>query len=295
MSFSLYISYYNITYIEVYIMGILSIQSHVVYGYVGNKAATYPLQAMGYDVWPINTVQFSSHTGYDNWKGEVFSREHIRDVIKGIEALGMVSKCQAILSGYMGSHDTCLEVLDIVTRFKKDNKDILYLCDPVIGNDHCYVKPEVLEFFKTNLKADIITPNQFEAEILSGIKIIDIKSLKKVADYFHNLGVLVVAITGIKNIGSFNLSVFVSDGFSKDLIEVQTYDSKIQVNGTGDLFSAVFLGTYISTKNALESAKNATYYLDQVMRKTFEIKARELQVISANYDIATKNMNSILI
>lgn len=274
-------------------MGILSIQSHVVYGYVGNKAATYPLQSMGYDVWPVNTVQFSSHTGYKNWRGEIFSREHIKDVIKGIEELEMVQKCQAILSGYMGSAETCFEVAETVLRFKEQNKDLLYLCDPVIGNDHCYVKPEVLEFFKKNLKADIITPNQFEAELLSGIKIIDLESLKKIADYFHNFGILVVVITGIKGIKSFDLSVFVSDRKYQDIIGTQVYDSTIQVNGTGDLFSAVFLGTYIATKNAFESAKNATYYMDQVMKNTINIASRELQVISTRYDVLNKNMESI--
>lgn len=62
-------------------MNILSIQSHVAYGYVGNRAATFPLQRLGFDVWAVNTVQFSNHTGYGAWKGEAFSPAHVRAVI----------------------------------------------------------------------------------------------------------------------------------------------------------------------------------------------------------------------
>lgn len=276
-------------------MGILSIQSHVVYGYVGNKAAVYPLQSMGYDVWPVNTVQFSSHTGYESWRGEIFSRKHISSVINGIESLGAIEKCQAIISGYMGSKDTCLEVAETVARFKAKNNKIIYLCDPVIGNNNCYVKPEVLEFFKTNLSADIITPNQFEAEILSGKKIKDIDSLKEVANYFHSIGISIVVITGIKGLkhSKYDLSIFVSDGIRHGIVGVNEYDFHASVNGTGDLFSAVFLGTYLANNNALEAAKNATYYMNLVILNTYNAKSRELQVISTKYDLENKNIDMI--
>lgn len=126
---------------------------------------------MGYDVWPVNTVQFSNHTGYGKWQGIIFSKEHIGNVIQGIEDLGVADRCAAILSGYMGSSEICQEVYATAKRFKARNANVLYLCDPVIGNNSCFVKPEVLHFFKSNLQADIITPNQFEAETLSGISI----------------------------------------------------------------------------------------------------------------------------
>ena len=176
-------------------MSILSIQSHVVYGYTGNKAAVYPLQTMGYDVWPVHTVQFSNHTGYKSWKGKIFSREHIREVINGIEELGVTNNCQGILSGYMGSAEICEEVLETVQRFKKTNNDLIYLCDPVIGKQNRYVRPEIVEFFLKNLSADIITPNQFEAETLSGMKITNTNDVKAVAEKFHGLGIKIVIIT----------------------------------------------------------------------------------------------------
>lgn len=269
-------------------MGILSIQSHVVYGYVGNKAAVYPLQSMGYDVWPVNTVQFSTHTGYPNWKGEVFSREHINQVIMAIESLALAKECEAILSGYMGSKDTCLEVYETVARFKKQNPELLYLCDPVIGNTNCFVKPEVLDFFKTSISADIITPNQFEAQTLSGIKITDKNSLMKAAKHFHERGIKTVVITGVKNLPDvpYDYFIYYSEGEINGMAPTKEYDFPYPVNGTGDLFSAVFLGTYLKTKDVVKATINAAYYMEKIVGVTHSLNARELQILSTKYSVS---------
>lgn len=266
-------------------MAILSIQSHVAYGYVGNKASVYPLQSMGYDVWPVNTVQFSSHTGYPTWRGDVFSREHIRSIINGLEAMELEPQCQAILSGYMGSEAIAQEVYDTVARFKQKNNKMIYLCDPVIGNSSCFVKPEVLEFFKKHLKADIITPNMYEAQILSNIEISNLADLKRAAAHLHEFAEIVI-ITGVKFGADY--SVFVSDGKYQYLVAAREYKFAIPINGTGDLFSAVFLGTYLATESALEAAKNAVYYMDLVVGKSFAAKSQELQVIATRYDIENR-------
>lgn len=273
-------------------MSILSIQSHVAYGYVGNKAAVYPLQAMGYDVWPVNTVQFSNHTGYGKWQGDIFSKEHIHNIIQGIIDLGVANQCQAILSGYMGSSEICFEVTAAVAKFKKLNNKLFYLCDPVIGNTSCFVKPEVLEFFKTNLQADIITPNQFEAEILSGIKITKVEDLKTAAKYFHGLGIGIVVITGLKiNEFSVNdLQIFVSDGKQFYTVGTKEYAFAIMPNGTGDLFSAVFLGSFLQTHDAILSLRRTVYFTDLVMQNTFVAQTRELKVTSINYSTVEKDV-----
>lgn len=262
---------------------IISIQSHVAYGYVGNKAAVYPLQAMGYDVCPINTVQFSNHTGYQSWRGEIFSKEHIAAIVNGLEELGVAPKCQAVLSGYIGSAEIAAEVQETAQRFKKYNNDLLYLCDPVIGNNHCYVKPEVLAFFKAQLCADIITPNQFEAEILSDIKIRKAADLPKVAQYFHAKGIRIVLITGVKLAG--DLYVFVSDGQDCYLIQTPEYKFPTAINGTGDLFSATYLGSYLATKSVTTALQYAVYFLDKALRNTLNAQTRELQVISVDYHL----------
>lgn len=269
---------------------ILSIQSHVAYGYVGNKAATFPLQSMGFDVWPVNTVQFSNHTGYGKWRGEIFTSEHIRDIIHGIEDLDVLDRCSAILSGYMGSSEICHEVLATVQRFKNRNPNILYLCDPVIGNNSCFVKLEVLDFFKNSLQADIITPNQFEAETFSGIKIQNSIDLKRIAEYFHNLNTKIVIITGVKiqDLDPNNLYVFVSCNEKSYIIKTKEYRFNIPHNGTGDLFSAVFLGSYLANNNALDALRKTMYFMQLVMQNTFLQQSRELLVTSINYAIPSE-------
>ncbi len=264
---------------------ILSIQSHVVYGYVGNKAAAYPLQAMGFDVWPINTVQFSNHTGYGKWQGEIFSSDHILKLVDGIFELGHQSKCKAILSGYMGSGDICDAVSQIVRKFKDYNPNIIYLCDPVIGNTSCYVKPEVLKFFQSHLSADIITPNQYEAEILSGMTIKSVEDLKAVANHFHRLGIKVVVITGIKFHGDAELHTFASDGRDYFIIGTKEYNFEIHMSGTGDLFSSVFLGSYMKHHNLSLALRCATLMLQRALEATFISKERELQILSVKYDL----------
>lgn len=266
---------------------ILSLQSHVAYGYVGNKAAVYPLQYMGYDVWPINTVQFSNHTGYGKWQGDIFTAAHIKNVVQGIFDIGQAHKCKAILSGYMGSKAICEVVATVVQRFKASNQELCYLCDPVIGNNSCYVKPEVLEFFQEKLLADIITPNQYEAEILSNMQATDISSVKKIARYFHDRDIKIVIITGLNLLDVQNsLVVFVSDGKNQYLLPTQEYHFPIPVNGTGDLFSSLYLGYYLRMKNIGVALQHTVHHLQQVLKNTYEGKERELQVLSVRYDLA---------
>lgn len=266
-------------------MAILSIQSHVAYGYVGNKAAVYPLQSMGYDVWPVNTVQFSNHTGYGHWQGEIFSKEHIHQVILGLEALNLIPSCQAILSGYMGSEEICQEVAATVKRFKAQNPALLYLCDPVIGNQHCFVKPEVLEFFKYHLVADIITPNQYEAETLSGKQIKTTTDLKAVAQFFQDKGSQIVIITGVKldDVAPDTLHIYGGQGNQHYLLAAREYTFPVPPSGTGDLFSAVFLGSYLSCKNLEHALRRSVDLMNRVLAKTAASGDRELRVLDVDY------------
>lgn len=262
---------------------ILSIQSNVAYGYVGNKAAVYPLQAMGYDVWPIHTVQFSNHTGYGQWQGEIFSAEHIEQVVQGIFDIDQAHNCTAILSGYMGSRDICEAMTRIVQKFKAINPEIIYLCDPVIGNQHCFVKPEVLDYFKTDLSADIITPNQFEAETLSGLTIQSRQDCQIVADYFHHRGTKIVVITGIKMADEEGLMVFASNAQEAHVVSIREFHFDPPVNGTGDLFSSTFLGVYCQQGDLKTALTRATSYLEQALSATQQAKSRELQVLKVKY------------
>src|SRR3954469_12854196 len=146
-------------------MNLLSIQSHVAYGHVGNSAAVFALQRIGVEVWPVHTVQFSNHTGYGKARGQVFDAALIREVVGGIEARGVLGECGGVLSGYIGSADIGAAILDAVASVKRANPAARYCCDPVIGDAGrgIYVRDGVPEFMKGKAvpAADIITPNQF--------------------------------------------------------------------------------------------------------------------------------------
>ena len=154
-------------------MNILSIQSHVAYGHVGNASAVFPMQRLGVEVWPIHTVQFSNHTGYGAWKGRVFDGPAIEELVDGIAERGVLPRCDGVLSGYMGSADIGNAILSAVERVREANPEALYCCDPVIGDvgRGVFVRPGIPEFMREQAvpAADIITPNQFELDFLSGI------------------------------------------------------------------------------------------------------------------------------
>jgi len=155
------------------VTAILSIQSSVAYGHVGNSAAVFPLQRLGIDVWPVLTVHFSNHTGYGSFRGPVLPADQIAEVLRGVEERGVLPGCDAVLSGYMGDVSLGAVVLDAVSRVKAANPKAIYCCDPVLGDVDrgFFVRPGLPEFMRDHAvpKADIITPNQFELEFLAGL------------------------------------------------------------------------------------------------------------------------------
>src|SRR5215217_1128633 len=183
-------------------MNVLSIQSHVAYGHVGNASAVFPMQRLGVEVWSIHTVQFSNHTGYGSWKGRVFDGPAIEDLVEGIAERGVLERCDGVLSGYMGSADIGNAILSAVTRVRALNPDALYCCDPVIGDvgRGVFVRPGIPEFMREQAvpAADIITPNQFELDYLSGISTRSTASIKEAVAAVQLLGPKVVLVTSVE-------------------------------------------------------------------------------------------------
>ena len=124
---------------------ILSIQSSVAYGHVGNSAAVFPLQRLGVEVWPVHTVHFSNHTGYGAWRGPLMPPDDVREVVTGIEERGALPEVDAVLSGYQGGEQIGEVILDAVARTKAANPAAIYACDPVMGNaaSGCFVHPAI--------------------------------------------------------------------------------------------------------------------------------------------------------
>src|SRR5215204_2626740 len=182
-------------------MNILSIQSHVAYGHVGNASAVFPMQRLGVEVWPIHTVQFSNHTGYGAWKGRVFDAPAIEDLVDGIAERGVLPRCDGVLSGYMGSADIGTAILSAVERVRAANPKALYCCDPVIGDvgRGVFVRPGIPEFMREHAvpSADIVTPNQFELDVLSGMETRTLASITQAVSAVQRLGPKVVLVTSV--------------------------------------------------------------------------------------------------
>lgn len=179
---------------------LLSVQSGVVSGYVGNRSATFPLQLLGWDVDVINTVQFSNHTGYGRWQGLRFDEAHIRSLFSGLEENGILKQSR-LLSGYMPSPGVVNALHDAVKRIRAVNPSLIYLCDPVMGDmgRGMYVDAAVLPAYRAMLPlATIVTPNQFEAQALAEEEITDLASLLDVLKRIHAQGVQHVIITSVE-------------------------------------------------------------------------------------------------
>ena len=266
---------------------ILSIQSAVSYGHVGNSAAVFPLQRLGMEVWPVNTVQFSNHPGYGHRTGQVFTGPQVQDVVDGIAARGVLGRCAAVLSGYLGDAAVGEAVLHAVADVRSANPAALYCCDPVIGDSGpgIYVQPAIPALLRDRClpQADIATPNQFELEQLTGRAISTLAEAKGAAQHLQarmrpGACVLVTSV-----------SVADTPAGAVDLIaagaaaawRLRTPRLAIAANGTGDTIAALFLLHYLrthSTPAALSAAASATFGL---LRRTMEAGSRELLTVAA--------------
>lgn len=261
---------------------ILSIQSHVAYGYVGNRAAVFPLQRMGYDVIAINTVQFSNHTGYGEWRGEVFSPAHIQDILEGIDQRGV--KIDALLTGYLGDAAIGQTILNAIDHF-----DIpLWLCDPVIGDvgRGIFVREGIPEFFKDKAtrRAGVMTPNQFELCALTGEKVDTPESALNACQILHACGVETVIVTSYEydGLAPDKIAMLASSRSGAHyMIQTPKLEFTPPPNGAGDMTAALLLGHLLGgapLKEALERTAASVY---GVFQKTFEQQSRELSIIPA--------------
>ncbi|GJD10009.1 V-type proton ATPase catalytic subunit A [Galdieria sulphuraria] len=168
---------------------VLSIQSHVVSGYVGNKAAVFPLQLLGFDVDPIHTVQFSNHTGYlGGFRGKRLLGEEFDQLIEGLESNCLLQQVDYILLGYIGDHELLLHVFEAITRLKSKKPNLLVVCDPVMGDQgKLYVPRDIVPIYRDQVAtfANILTPNQFELSILSNSSVDSLEEAFQACEYLH--------------------------------------------------------------------------------------------------------------
>ncbi|MDR0495579.1 MAG: pyridoxal kinase PdxY [Treponema sp.] len=244
-------------------MAVLSIQSHVVYGYAGNTAAVFPMQRLGREVWAINTVEFSNHTGYGAWKGRVLGAELAEDLLNGLEERGALPHCEAVLSGYLGDAAVARAIINAVNKVRAASPNALYCCDPVMGDvgRGFYVKPDIPDMFKNELipLADIITPNQFELEALTGIEIVSVDEARRAIDLIHEKGPRIVLVTSFhSNAGGGQIEMLASDKDGMYIITTPELPIAVGMAGSGDMTASVFLSRYLETGNVKKTLELCT-------------------------------------
>lgn len=271
-------------------MEVLSIQSSVAYGHVGNSAAVFPLQLLGHEVWPVNTVHFSNHTGYGAWRGPLLAPADVREVIAGIDDRGALASVDAVLSGYQGDPEVGAVILDAVARVKSLNPDAVYCCDPVMGDvgRGMFVRPGIPEFLRDTVvpAADIVTPNHFELDFLAG------RSTRTMAEVLA--AVEVVRERGPRHV--LVTSVLVDDTAPDSLDVVAVSDQgawavttpllPIAPNGGGDLTAALYLAHLLTWGSPVEALERTTNSAFAVLEATMLLGKRELQLVEAQAMIA---------
>jgi pyridoxine kinase len=269
---------------------ILSIQSHVVYGHVGNDAAAFPLQRLGREVWPLMSVQFSSHTGHAGWRGRAFDAGMIDDCVAGLQAIGVLAECAGLLTGYLGKAEIGEAALRALAALRAANPHAAYCCDPVIGDVHCgpYVAPEVADFFRDRAVpgATILTPNAFELEWLTGAPIRTLADARSAVAALRARGPRVVAVTSLALDETPPDAVDVLAGDGAGLWRARTPKLPIAVNGAGDLFAALFFHHWLdsgSTSTALSKAVSSVF---GIVAATLSLSVRELALIDAQGELS---------
>ncbi|WGE41805.1 pyridoxal kinase PdxY [Actinobacillus equuli] len=266
---------------------ILSIQSHVVYGYAGNKSATFPMQLLGVDVWALNTVQFSNHTQYGKWKGMVIPKEQIGEIVQGIADIDALKHCDAVLSGYIGSAEQVEEIVKAYQAVKLQNKNAIYLCDPVMGHPDkgCIVADGVKEGL-INIAmahADIITPNLVELRELSGLPVENFEQAIEAVKVILSKGPKKVLVKHLSKVGKqadkFEMLFATAEGIWH--ISRPLYQFDKEPVGVGDLTAGLFLANLLNGKSDLEAFEHTANAVNDVMEITANSGVYELQIIAA--------------
>jgi pyridoxine kinase len=269
---------------------VLSIQSHVAKGYVGNRMAVFALERLGIEALPVNTVQFSNHTGYGKFRGDVFSKTHIEAVIEGLFDNGALPKVDAILSGYQGSPEIGSVIIDVVKRIKSLHPDTVYCCDPVMGDigRGLFVKPEVAEFIKEQViySADIITPNEFELGYLAGKELSSKEAVIKACDALHDEGISLIVVTSLsQGLLPNEIGMLLSAPTGKWQVTTPRFHFEKSLHGSGDLTSAIFLAHYLRGENVVTCLEQTIASLYKVFEYTFDKGTYELAIIETQEEI----------
>jgi pyridoxine kinase len=267
---------------------VLSIQSWVACGNVGNSAALFPLQRLGCETWSLNTVAFSNHTGYERWRGDTVPASDIATLFEGIAELGVLPRCDAVLSGYLGEAETGPVLLDIVARVKAANPAALFCCDPVMGDVGLgyYVRAGIPEFYRdcALALADVVTPNRFELEWLTGGPVRSLREAAAAVEALRQRGPGIVLATSLENAAGHIVAVAAGPGGAW---AVETPRLPIEATGCGDAVAALFLGWLLRGKPVPEALAAAIAAIYGVIEATMRSATGELALVAAQDELVS--------
>jgi pyridoxine kinase len=282
-------------------MTVISIQSQVAYGHVGNSAAVFPMQAHGIDVIAVPTTLLSNRPGYPTIRGRVLEAQLVEDLLLGIEERGAVDGCRMILSGYLGSPDIADVVAEFVARAKASNPALLYACDPVLGDRDrgLFVHPDIPPLVRDLLcpLADIITPNHFEFEILGGATATTSSQMIAQAQALLARGPSTVVVT------SAELSDTPDGEIETLAIErqhgwrVRTPKLPISPSGTGDLFAALFAAARVQGMDTSQALGHAASAIFAVLERTAKRGTEEMRIVESTEQLVrpTRRFDAVAI
>jgi pyridoxine kinase len=273
-------------------LNILSLQSWVAYGHVGNAAAIFPMQLLGAEVWAVNTVQFSNHPGYGSWTGQVATGAMVTELVEGIAARGVLAGCDAVLSGYMGEPAVGQAILAAAARVRAANPEALYCCDPVMGDaGRLYVRPGIPELIAARAvpASDLLTPNQFELEQLTGRACQTEAELRRALAELRGrmapAGPRAVLVTSLRlaDTPPDALDMVAADAHGTSLLRMPLLP--LAPSGAGDMTAALFLLHFLRTRRADAAMAAAASAVHGVLRRTAASGSREMLLVAAQDEI----------
>ncbi|KAG2778621.1 hypothetical protein JG687_00008183 [Phytophthora cactorum] len=288
---------------------VLSIQSHVVQGYVGNKSAVFPLQLLGMDVDPINSVQFSNHTGYAKFTGRRLTGDELHELLDGMEINNLLKDAHThLLTGYIGSIsllDAIVRVYERIRAAQTHPERLVYVCDPVMGDlGKLYVPLELVDLYRSKVLpiCDVLTPNQYECELLAEMELRTVNDAMLACKKLHTLGPKVVVISSFQEASEGETpkelvvigSKVIAGGVKEHPSRCEQYEVRFPwidsyYTGTGDLFAALLLAWLYrfpgDFKHALE---NVISTIQDVLRITLKLGGKDcdLKLIQSRHVIA---------
>lgn len=266
-------------------MTIISIQSQVAFGHVGNSAAVFPMQIHGIDVVAVPTTLLSNRPGYPTLRGRVLDAQLVADLLMGIEERGVAENARLILSGYLGSAEIAAVVADFVARAKAHNPQLGYACDPVLGDRDrgLFVQASIPPFVRDRLVplADHITPNHFEFEWLCGGEARTIEQVTAQAAALIARGPKTVVVTSAELADTADGNIDTLAVESSRAFRATTPRLPISPNGTGDLFAALYAAAIVGGKDTPEALAHATSAIFAVLDRTATAGTGEMRIVES--------------